>query len=935
MFQREWPCVNEAKKFLLKYEYIIRKYINEKMPEQDNEQDMIINIICEKIKQINYNDSIIVKCIFSLYIKNIITHVETSECFVKWLLQNAMADEAKKSNNAKVIKIQESEFKPKIKKIIKNNTFKKFNKKAIEKIKMYCKNKKFKNKISLIDSDFIVKRVIDNHENFLVFIANKMKKIDNKLTIYKKKYKKCLSCYDLCDISCNKCPRCDKCLEPGKYRTYFCKKNDMIGLNKVNVYFDDLATSLKSNNAGSYIKRVEMDYDTLSEYYDDQICIMIIFAFCIDSKFGVQNGYDISKFLMMNYEFAKDLNVMIKGIGANITEYGSMFCECGNMRGRGAIGLDKRNQALQRINNENKNIFSKDKLKHAIMRILSEELDIDQVNYENAEEWFTKRWLWSSNGGHSKVVGVENPRWSVEFKGQMHRKAALECFTDNVLQYWDGKVYVSMGEKLETDKRRMLLATDTVTYACFEYVIKPIENAWKNKRVLLNPNKQNLLEQINYYSKLCKENYNIMCDYDYMDMQHSSEALKLVYECLFELVGNKINDQSLMDRIVDSWDNMYVYEGRELVGRVNGTLVTGHRSTSFSNSILNGAYILCAIGDDNWKNTKSVHTGDDVVIWTKDRCLAYDIYNQIQNSDIQMNKTKQSMGRNCCEFLRMCIGPNFARGYPIRAIAEFVDGNWTTERELPVDERINMYISSVRTIVNRSRVMSVGDLFVRSFSKRYHMPFNVCKDVLVGNGVIEKGVPMKCEGMVKIYHNLFKRSINRDVDDNEGIKISENATVDYLENHTSELERDVLIDLGYSPKEVMVESSWMKDYYRDHFTKSVEINCKYSTEIMNLKGQDTVDSMIDKIRHKKREKNIVAKYPLILQVKKLLQKSSYELIKQTLNLSENIETIKNKIDEDNGNKVFYPIGVIPYNLSNELRRYTNSNSIKINYNIYM
>jgi len=100
------------------------------------------------------------------------------------------------------------------------------------------------------------------------------------------------------------------------------------------------------------------------------------------------------------------------------------------------------------------------------------------------------------------------------------------------------------------------------------------------------------------------------------------------------------------------------------------TLPTGHRATSFINSILNRAYLVHLLPE-----CESYHAGDDVYI-TK----AVSMLPIVRSGVVELNPAKPSWGHQG-EFLRNVLTTSGIFGYPCRSIATFISGNWLTDVE--------------------------------------------------------------------------------------------------------------------------------------------------------------------------------------------------------------------------------------------------------------
>lgn len=79
-----------------------------------------------------------------------------------------------------------------------------------------------------------------------------------------------------------------------------------------------------------------------------------------------------------------------------------------------------------------------------------------------------------------------------------------------------------------------------------------------------------------------------MLDYDDYNARHPLEYQQMVIE---ELVAHSGYDPVLGQRLADSFNNMYLFrpDTRE-PQQLKGTLMSGHRATTFINSVLNYAY---------------------------------------------------------------------------------------------------------------------------------------------------------------------------------------------------------------------------------------------------------------------------------------------------------------------------------------------------------
>ena len=153
-------------------------------------------------------------------------------------------------------------------------------------------------------------------------------------------------------------------------------------------------------------------------------------------------------------------------------------------------------------------------------------------------------------------------------------------------------------------------------------------------------------------------------------------------------------DPEVLKWALASFDNMYLHwngpSGMRR-DRMIGTLPSGHRATSFINTILNRAYLLvfCEIGG----TVRARHAGDDVEMCGSLEDLER-ILRDVQKSPIRMNPTKQSVG-SVGEFLRVSFTESGGRGYIARSIASLVSGNWANEKERHAVEALNSVVNGI------------------------------------------------------------------------------------------------------------------------------------------------------------------------------------------------------------------------------------------------
>jgi hypothetical protein len=244
------------------------------------------------------------------------------------------------------------------------------------------------------------------------------------------------------------------------------------------------------------------------------------------------------------------------------------------------------------------------------------------------------------------------------------------------------------------------------------------------------------------------------------------------------------------------------------VGLILGTLMSGHRCTTFFNTILNEAYIRYAY--DGLDELQSMHVGDDVYISAPDYATAQRVLHKCADAGLAMNPLKQSVGIYCAEFLRVAYGSDCARGYVPRSIATCVNGNWVSDVQLNAEQGLKSIIGHAWTLCNRAMNPSVGALLVSSVKRMCKLSSKVARDLLTGAAGLKDG-PTRATG-------LWVRSYELQIDvDREAEEVAlashglgEHATIDYLTHCATPLEQYVLGQIGGDIKDTMRCASYRK-----------------------------------------------------------------------------------------------------------------------------
>jgi len=487
--------------------------------------------------------------------------------------------------------------------------------------------------------------------------------------------------------------------------------------NKVNFFFRDVARDAKRAYPKQYAQWVEVSHVTKGMYNDQATGWLMWFMIVAKSH------SELAVRALMHWdhtEWLKDLNVLIKGLGAAGTAAGPLFAELSVLGGRGVGDVDWAQDLAARcsvIAHEALAAKVDDvELEQALREVYAVEVGNEvQLSYCSAQEYFDDRWATIKSGGHSKSSeAYMTGRPTVverDLTQRTSRRVYAESTKYNPLLVVKPGARLTPLKKLENGKTRPLYSTDTISYMHFDWAYRPVEKAWRNRRVMLNAEDT----PATYKEAMGESGYvNLMIDWTDFNSAHKLSSLKMVDEIFLQYAPT-----ALREWCVASWDNVVCVDpsgGADLVWVA--TLPSGHRGTSIYNSILNAAYCRCAIGPEFWQ-MKSKHTGDDS--WFMQMggvSIHLAVAGLIIHPVAPVSRGKQSIGSVNGEFKRVSYKPDLAVGYLSRAISAAVAGNWVSDVMQSPVLAVEVYAQLAWTLRERGFDDQAGLLFESTVVRR-------------------------------------------------------------------------------------------------------------------------------------------------------------------------------------------------------------------------
>nr|WCS16033.1 RNA dependent RNA polymerase [Metarhizium anisopliae M5 victorivirus 1] len=596
----------------------------------------------------------------------------------------------------------------------------------------------------------------------------------------------------------------------------------------------------------------------------DVVMGLLIYAAALKHRFG-ERGLILAFLLVCHPDAGKHVTMVVKGLGLNSTPWGAMLCEANAIQGRGTGDVDLEEAARQRTDTEYvaANIIDcdPDSLRHHVRSILKAELPNPSA-LPDLDDFWTSRWAWCVNGSQttasSRALGLD-PAYYKATHSRAYRRSASEQVAEEPITSWDGTTYVSASKKLECGKTRTIFACDTRSYFSFSWLLSTVQKDWKNQRVILDPGKGGHLGMAQRIIK-CQRGggLNLMLDYDDFNSQHSTSSMQVVFDEVCKLYG--VPDW-YRNVLLDSFEKMYLKVGGRWT-RVVGTLMSGHRGTTFINSVLNAAYIRAAIGGSRFDKLLSLHTGDDVYIRCNTLGDCADILRLTRAYGCRMNPAKQSIGFNGAEFLRMGIRGDQSYGYLARSVATFVAGNWSSADPLEPLDGIRSAVNGCRAMINRSMgFVGIADLVTPAL--RYLPALSLRTTIKLFRGEVA------IEGSPVFGGNGPLRCVKPEVPKADNVKLPTAwktcATQDYLTKHVSHIEASALERAGTDGTALLAISSYSKGLDERFVPESGRIQWR-KLPPLRVPGYACATDLVNKPP----ATGILTKYPIINLVKNRL-----------------------------------------------------------------
>jgi hypothetical protein len=499
-----------------------------------------------------------------------------------------------------------------------------------------------------------------------------------------------------------------------KMSRWFPFKRKTAAHTKANVYFDDILESIRRTGP-KYFDRIKGSLFNLIGMSNDQATLMMQSHYVMWHN---SHDHDFKLFLsyMKNLKLVKGLSDMIKNYGVANSPYLTWYVEADALYGRGSMSvdlIDEFRRVTKTLGKTGENIQLPKGLVFQEAMLLFDEAMPSIAKVERSSRWRvfgqTEEDAWNNrsaqcvNGSHHLPNNSELPDVPRNLTGT--KIAFLEQQEECFLFKTEPVIDASLAEKFENPKTRPIKSQDSVSYFHENYLLHTVEQHWKHANVLIDPSLDTKYDEAERVDRMEGDTY-VMFDYTAMDMQHSIETQVELRKALVYWLGMP---QNMQDYYIKMENNQFLnYLGER--GKVLFSLLTGRRSTTFTNTCLCYIYLKIALGDHSELVNASYYVGDDVILRTVGMRNAYAIIQKALSSKFAFNRRKQSYGK-AGEFLRHSIKGKNSYGYLNRSLASFTCGSWVNEMQIAATDNISTFNRACWTISKRAMTPQVGAIF--------------------------------------------------------------------------------------------------------------------------------------------------------------------------------------------------------------------------------
>lgn len=392
------------------------------------------------------------------------------------------------------------------------------------------------------------------------------------------------------------------------------------------------------------------------------------------------------------------------------------------------------------------------------MRAVYSEMQIGLLTWDTWANFIESRQAWLSSGSSG---GKKVPVGDKKFRANK-RTAIEEISEEELLSYLDlePKLCACGSEKCECGKPRAIYCTQIIDYIITSYVIMPLERSMNKVKGIESGLRGEdevaaMQRKLNSFSD--KHTWEgVMLDYKDFNLQHTLEAQHALYDELYKVMtqlGFTGDVMKAVRWVAESKLNQHCrFAGEKEYLRITQGMFSGQRDTDFTNTLMNVCYFRNAV---EWVQKTfqiegviyvNVHKGDDLWLVCNNRLWAACVMKALLKSGLIMQYSKQLLGSNIGEFLRVVYDSDGARGYLGRAVATLTIAPLQSAVVVSPSEKAGAANKQIMTLFRRGISQKCCDILYNAIipyclharvgtSDAVTIPYKVASRARVDNGL--------------------------------------------------------------------------------------------------------------------------------------------------------------------------------------------------------
>nr|WAK77280.1 MAG: RNA-dependent RNA polymerase [Totiviridae sp.] len=340
----------------------------------------------------------------------------------------------------------------------------------------------------------------------------------------------------------------------------------------------------------------------------------------------------------------------------------------------------------------------------------------------------------------------------------------LQYFTDRV-----PSCYAKTSIKYEWSKTRAIYGCDLTNFILHTFVYGKCEEALSANFACGSQSSDMLVAR--KIDALLLNRTPLCLDYEDFNSQHSTESMLAVLQAFGDVFGPRMSQDQLsayhwtLKAIRNQW--VYGGQGTSEPYKVNGTLFSGWKLTTFVNSCLNYCYYKLMF--PMARLDSHIHAGDDVISYITDGKEYLEAIANARYYNIRLSKAKCHLA-SVAEFLRVDHRSGDCGQYLCRALTTLTMGRIETSPSFSLVELSKSYLTRAASALARgARDEVINRVSWNALSRRIspaskHVPLDILLDTSTICGGLSESKESSLEYEVSILPTWFEaagRSLNQ------------------------------------------------------------------------------------------------------------------------------------------------------------------------------